>query len=174
MSSAVDLFMVYQFIKRLSSSYKEWPAYKAGVIDEKGNILKSKRERRLDVESRKSFTKFDLLVLKIKNLLGNVPGGQRRLANYAAALWFIKEQNENYTEVLTETKLNEYMSLVETTQLNRDFEQLFEEPTMSAGGGQVASIGIGPDGEPGFTKSAMKKYKNKNRDKILKRWGYNG
>ena len=42
-TSTVDLYIVYQFIRRLATPFKEWPAYKTGVIDERGNIKKNKR-----------------------------------------------------------------------------------------------------------------------------------
>lgn len=34
-----------------------------------------------------------------------------------------------------------------------------EAPTVSAGSGAIAGIGVGPDGEPGMTLAQMKKYK---------------
>ena len=38
-TGVVDLFVVYQFIKRLATPFNKWDAYKTGVIDERGNIL---------------------------------------------------------------------------------------------------------------------------------------
>ena len=37
-----------------------------------------------------------------------------------------------------------------------------EAPTVSAGTGAVAGIGVGPDGEPGVTPASAKKYKYSN------------
>ena len=39
-----------------------------------------------------------------------------------------------------------------------------EAPANSAGGGNIAGIGVGPDGEPGITPSAAQKYKKKNKE----------
>ena len=39
----VDLFLVYQFIRRLATPFNKWDAYKEGVIDDKGNILIKKK-----------------------------------------------------------------------------------------------------------------------------------
>ena len=33
----IDLFLLYQFIKRLATPFKEWDAYELGIIDAKGN-----------------------------------------------------------------------------------------------------------------------------------------
>jgi shikimate kinase len=101
----VDLFLVYQFIRRLATPFEKWPAYEAGVIDKDGNILKGKRERNFKSE-KDSFGKFDLMLLKLKKLLAKVPGGSSRLASYAAALWLIREWN-HFTD---ESLLNESVS----------------------------------------------------------------
>lgn len=107
----VDLFLVYQFIKRLATPFDKWEAYKQGVIDEKGNILKKGKQRNTRAE-QESFGKFDLLVLKLKKLLAKVPGGSSRLASYAAALFLIKEwkhfsEDSLLTESVTEEQIDE-------------------------------------------------------------------
>jgi len=152
MAGAVDLFMLYQFIKRLATPFNEWKAYELGIIDEQGNILINKRERRRSREMRDAFGKFDLLVLKLKKLLEKIPGGRTRLGSYAAALWLIKEQHD---EEPTQEALLEYME-----EAN---EMLTETPTMNAGSGAIAAIGVGKDGEPGFSPDAMERYKKKDR-----------
>lgn len=164
MAGAIDLFMLYQFIKRLATPFKEWRAYELGIIDEKGNILKNSKERRT-VKERDAFGKFDLLVLKLKKLLEKVPGGQTRLGSYAAALWLIKEHHEKGVETLTEESLVSYMDLAESLDINEKFEKEFGEELAAnaVGRGGIAGIGFGPDGEPGITPKQMKKYKDKNK-----------
>jgi hypothetical protein len=107
---AVDLFLVYQFIRRLTTPFKEWAAFGLGIIDEKGNILK-KRSTLSTIEERNSFRIFDLMVLRLKRLLEKVPGGKSKLASYAAALFLIKEYNENMSE-------EQVVSLVENAVAN--------------------------------------------------------
>jgi len=89
----VDLFLVYQFIRKLTTPFEKWEAYKLGIIDEKGNIL-IKRKNFLQKKQREAFGIFDLMILNLKKLLAKVPGGSSRLASYAAALFLIKEFNE--------------------------------------------------------------------------------
>lgn len=155
MSGVIDLWYTYQFIKRLATPFKEWDAFKTGVIDEDGNIIKKGKERRM-VSERDSFTKFDLLVLKLKKLLEKIPGGRSKLASYAASLWLIKEHNENgrtvdellqEEDIIIENILTDWMPILEDVCINLEAETLLEE--MSAGSGAVAGIGIGVDGEPG-------------------------
>lgn len=89
----VDLYLVYQFIRRLATPFTEWDAYKLGIIDAQGNQLKKRKD--LDTrEERKAFGIFDLMVCKMKRLLEKLPGGATRIASYAAALWLIKEWNQ--------------------------------------------------------------------------------
>ena len=45
MAQTLDLFLVYQFIKRLTTPYNETKAYQLGLIDEKGKKLKKPSTR---------------------------------------------------------------------------------------------------------------------------------
>jgi len=50
----IDLFLIYQFIRRLATPFKRLEAYKLGIIDENGKILK-KRKDLLTVKERQAF-----------------------------------------------------------------------------------------------------------------------
>jgi hypothetical protein len=184
-----DLYLVYSFIRRLSTPFSEWEAFKLGIIDERGNILKKRKELRT-VKERDAFGIFDRLVLRLKQLLERLPGGQTRIASYAAALWLIKEWNHFSPEsLLTEDVSDEsilesidsfidcyshYTRLVENvnqkSDLNEFFSKVFHEdaPTMNVGSGAIAGAGIGPDGEPGLAPRQMRKYKSKSTRKHLR------
>lgn len=160
----VDLYLVYQFIKRLTTPFVDWPAYKLGIIDEKGNQLK-KRKNLMKVAERDAFGIFDLMILKLKKLLAKLPGGQTKLATYAAALWLVKESSEieehgeELTEEAIESKFNQYLHYTtESYNVNSKFEMMLEDGIVnSAGGGAIAGIGVGKDGEPGVSKKAQKR-----------------
>jgi hypothetical protein len=153
-NSVVDLYIIYQFLKRLTTPFNEWPAFEQGIIDERGTLLKKRLQRKTQAELN-AFSTFDLMILKLKRLLEKIPGGKTRVASYAAALYLIKEWRDDRTEedILTED-LDSKFSL---------YMQMAEEPTNSAGGGNIAGIGVGPDGEPGFTPAMMRRYKKKNK-----------
>lgn len=161
MSNVVDLFVVFQFIRRLTTPFNEWPAYEYGIIDKDGNILRRRRDLS-SVRERKAWSKFDVMILKLKRLLAKVPGGNTRLGTYAAALWLIKESEriehngDFITEEALEQELMQYMSLTEEVV----------GPVNSAGSGNIAGIGIGKDGEPGLTPAQMKRYKKRSRNMI--------
>ena len=110
----VDLFLVYQFIRRLATPFNKWDAYKTGVIDDKGSVLVKKKDR--TSEQKKSFKVFDVMVRNMKRLLAKLPGGSTRLASYAAALFLIKEHKaftpeSLITEDIDEDSLEESLSL---------------------------------------------------------------
>lgn len=185
----LDLFLVYKFIRRLATPFSEWKAFELGIIDEDGKILRKRRT--LDTsEERSAFGVYDVMILKLKRLLEKTPGGKNRLASYAAALYLIKEWNhfgtdslliESVTDSDIENSINHFFSdksiipqLLEDVNQEVDLDALFEEfleedaPTVSAGSGAIAGIGIGPDGEPGLSPRAMKRHKDKNKKKPAK------
>jgi hypothetical protein len=182
--AAVDLWMVYSFIRRLVTPFTEWEAYKLGIIDERGNVLKKRKELRLQAEIR-AFGVFDVLVLNLKKLLEKLPAGQTRLASYAAALWLIREHkaftpDSMLTEDISDEQLVEAASLffssyTDYTTLNENvnnkisIDEMFaarfvvdeDAPTNSVGSGAIAGLGVGPDGEPGVTRAQQKRHQKR-------------
>jgi len=167
MAGAVDLFLVYSFIKRLATPFKEWKAYELGIIDENGQFLKKRRDLR-SREEQQAFGMFDIMIAKLKRLLEKVPGGKTRIASYAAALYLIKEHDEieKSGELLSEedlrNKYESYLKMVEHKDIDSLFEAFVDEdaPANNVGGGSIAGTG-GAGGEPGLTKKQMDDYKKK-------------
>jgi hypothetical protein len=168
----VDLFLVFNFIKRLVTPFEKWEAYKEGIIDEKGNLL-IKRKDFVKNSQKSAFGIFDQMILNMKKLLGKLPGGQTKLASYASALWLIREQQRiEATNYLTEESVEEdleialerFLSENETLIAEAAKREIDEEPANAVGGGNIAGLGIGPDGEPGVSKKYQKKHKKRIRD----------
>ena len=168
----VDLFLVFNFIKRLVTPFTKWEAYKEGIIDEKGNLL-IKRKDFVKNSQKSAFGIFDQMILNLKKLLGKLPGGQTKLASYASALWLIREQQRiEATNYLTEESVEEdlevalerFLSENETLIAEAAKREIDEEPANAVGGGNIAGLGIGPDGEPGVSKKNQKKHKKRIRD----------
>ena len=87
----VDAFIAYKFIKILVVPFKETDAFKLGIIDEKGKILKKRKELKTG-EEKKAYTIIHTLVWKIKRILEKIMIGKSRLGSLAAAMWFLKEE----------------------------------------------------------------------------------
>ena len=148
----VDLFLVYNMVKRLATPFNEWEAYKRGIIDERGNLLKSRKDLRT-IKERDAFGLYDLMILKLKRLVEKVPGGKTRLGSYAAALYLVKE-GKLYTEETSDKILEEGFMKHYTTLSEDDINLRFEEIANAAGSGNVA--GLPPD-DPVVSKKSQKK-----------------
>ena len=87
---AADIAYTFRFIRMLVMDWKDWDAYKLGIIDENG---KRDRNVKLDSDEKKSaYTPFIRLAANIKRLVAKIPGGGSRLGSFASALYLIKEK----------------------------------------------------------------------------------
>ena len=89
-STAIDAFITFRFLKLLVTPFNKTEAFKLGIINDRGKVLKKYKtlER---IEERQAYTILHRLVFNVKKLIEKVPGGKSRLASYAAALFLIKE-----------------------------------------------------------------------------------
>jgi len=146
-----NIYFVYQFLKKLVTPFNKTKAFDLGIIDEKGKILKRRRDLEGD-EEKSAYNLSDTLIWNIKKLMGKIPGGKSRLASYAAALWLIKEQQDGYK--ITEEELElQFFDMFEKMYNNdlefdsatlKKFEDVLYEdsPTTAMGGGNLAVRGI--------------------------------
>lgn len=132
----VDLFLVYQFIVRLITPFSEWDAYKLKIIDQNGKVLR-RRATLSKPEERRAWGYFDILAANLKKLLAKFPGGDTKLISYAAAGLLLREQKA--LEQMTEEEIENLVYQM--------LDKMDEDITNSAGGGQVAGIGVGSQGE---------------------------
>ncbi|NBV27518.1 hypothetical protein EBS02_00635 [bacterium] len=132
MANLVDLYTVYRILRKLTTPFDQWDAYKQGVIDADGNVLKKKEERTTEAE-KESLSPLDVMTLNLKKILERLPFGKTKLASYGAALFLIKEE-KNLTEENIEEKFNAYMY----------GKKLQEEIVNTSGSGNVA----GTTGDP--------------------------
>ena len=157
MAQVVDLFLVYQFIKRLSTPFEETKAYELGLIDEKGKRLKKASTR----DEKNAMTYYDRLIFNLKRLIAKA-GIQSRFVTFAAALFLLKEEqsgikrNEEVTEkelmLFKEQNMSTIKDLVELTE---------EAPANAVGTGNIA--GAGPGEDPPISMRVLRKHRNKNK-----------
>ena len=108
-----NIYFVYQFLKKLVTPFEKTEAFKLGIIDKKGKILKKRRDL-TTVAEKEAYNLSDTLIWNIKKLLAKVPGGSTRIASYAAALYLIKEQGNGKI-------------LVDEKELEKQFFDYFEK-----------------------------------------------
>jgi hypothetical protein len=113
-----DLFYAYRFIKLLVTPWEKTEAYKLGILDDNGKMLKKARELKTDDE-KSAYTVFHRLVFNIKRLLSKLPFGKTKLASWATALFLIKE----------ETGMSEEQILKVLKNMDVDFDDTLFEST---------------------------------------------
>tara|TARA_B100001029_G_C14993175_1_gene413315 strand:- start:94 stop:969 length:876 start_codon:yes stop_codon:yes gene_type:complete len=112
-ASIGNIYFVYQFLKKLVTPFEKTEAFKLGIIDKDGKILKKRRDLET-TEEKKAYNLSDTLVWNLKKILGKIPLGKTRLASYAAALYLIKEQGNGKI-------------LVDEKELEKQFFDYFEK-----------------------------------------------
>ena len=121
-ASIGNIYFVYQFLKKLVTPFEKTEAFKLGIIDKKGKILKRRRD--LETSDEKSaYNLSDTLVWNLKKILGKVPGGSSKIASYAAALWLIKEHDNGkifVNEKELEAQFFDYFEKLQSDELSEN------------------------------------------------------
>ena len=146
MSNLVDLYLVYRILRLFTTPFSEWEAFKTGVIDDGGNVIVPPEKRTPAQEE--SFTKFDLLISKLKRVLEKLPFGKNKLASYAAALFLLKEEKNIKEDTIEEQFLDYYNGQSYLTE---------DAPVNNVGGGNIAGANGDP---PKPTKVMMRRFAN--------------
>ena len=133
LNEQVDLFVAYKFIKILTQDFDKTDAFKKGIIDKNGKILKKRRDLRGD--ERTAYTIFHTLVWNLKKILMKVPGLKSKLGNYATALYLLKEAYNKEHKSGGETLLESILVRLgeEENDINVLFENNFDDRLLSQG-----------------------------------------
>lgn len=175
MSKLLDTIVVFRILKRLTTPWEKTKAYKHGIIDKKGKILRKTKE--LTNAEKNDYTMLDRLVFNLKRTLQKVPGGAM-LGSYIAALALIKEYVETETNKETANllieKLEEHniipaqeydLSTVEGFMEAWEDEMVREMTSGAAFGGRMSGAGSNADinatGMAGIDQPLKKKKKRK-------------
>ena len=93
--SVVDTYLTYKIISTLVKDWDEQDAFKLGIIDKKGKVLKKAKELKTSKE-KASYTILIRFIFNLKRLLNQVPGGKSKFGSYAAAaVLLLKEEDDN-------------------------------------------------------------------------------
>ena len=91
---AVDLIITYRVIKLLVTPFNRQEAYKYGIIDDKGKVLKKFRTLQKP-EEKKAYTLLHRFVFNLKRILQKVGLGGR-LGSFAVALGLLIKEDKSY------------------------------------------------------------------------------
>ena len=110
MGRAIDLLITYRIVKLLVTPWKEQAAYKYGIIDDNGKLLRRGKDL-VTAKEKDSYTILHRFVFNLKRLLGMLPGGKTKFASYATALALLLKENKDINAIEVEKAL--YKHLVE-------------------------------------------------------------
>lgn len=120
-SRAIDLLITYRVIKLLTTPFEKQEAFKQGIIDKDGNVLK-KYNTLTATKDKQSYTILHRFVFNLKRILNKVGLGGR-LGSFAVALGLLLKENKEYVQhkALIESAVISYLK--ETNQ----YDQLLNE-----------------------------------------------
>tara|TARA_B110000902_G_scaffold248659_1_gene306034 strand:- start:40957 stop:41550 length:594 start_codon:yes stop_codon:yes gene_type:complete len=138
-SRAIDLLIAYRVIKLLVTPFKNQAAFKTGIIDADGKVLKPYRLLKTGAE-KSSYTMLHRFVFNLKRILGKVGLGGK-IGSFAVALGlllkedkeFAEDQGKNIESTLVKI-LKEKNELVYSMSLN---EEYFTDSTLKVGSYQL-------------------------------------
>ena len=87
---AIDLFVAYRFLRILTTPWEDQEAYKLGIIDKDGKLLRRRNTLKTDAE-KKSFTLLHRLIFNLKRILHKIPVVRSKIGTYATALYLLKQ-----------------------------------------------------------------------------------
>ena len=92
MSRVIDALIAYRVLKLLVTPFNRTEAFKLGIIDDKGKVLKKSRDIK-DQKERNAYTLLIRFVFNLKRLLSKVGVRGPLGSTAAAAIAFFKEQS---------------------------------------------------------------------------------
>jgi len=115
----VDLLITYRIVKLMSTDFKDQEAFKFGIIDANGKVLR--KSSKLNTEAEKdSYTVLHRFVFNLKRILAKF-GLKSSISNFATALALILKENQ---------ELIKYKSLIESSIITylketNQYEEMF-------------------------------------------------
>ena len=91
---AVDLVITYRVVKLLVTPFEKQEAFKFGIIDKDGKVLKKFKQLKREKE-RKAYTILHRFVFNLKRILKRVGLGSK-LASFAVALGLLIREDKSY------------------------------------------------------------------------------
>src|SRR6056300_644892 len=130
-SRSVDLLIAYRIIKLLVKPFNRQEAYKTGIIDDKGKVLTTEKER-------SSYTMLHRFVINLKRILQKFGLGSK-VGSFAVAMGLLLKEDKSFQQ---------HQSLIESTLVkylkeNKDFnmptinEEVFKQDILPQGNYKV-------------------------------------
>ena len=122
MSRAIDLLITYRVIKMLVTPFEKTDAYKYGIIDKNGKVLRKNKTLTIAKE-KDSYTILHRFVFNLKRIINFIPGGKSKLGTYAAALGLLLKEGKDINMVELERDLYKHLSENNLIKLDDDVKE---------------------------------------------------
>lgn len=150
----VDGLITYRILKMLVTPFKETEAFRLGIIDEKGKLIKKKLETQEELDN---YTLLHRLVFRMKRIIERIPTENKKLTSIAAALALIREDLDSGKESIdlemkfiskSTRPLAEEKSIVNkffSEQFTKTFKQYSEDAAIANTSGAAIGTSTGGD-----------------------------
>lgn len=122
--TVLDSAYAYRFVRLVQKDFSEWEAFKTGIIDENGNVIKRPKSD----EEKSSYTPFHGAVRALKKMVSRVPG---------ATTW--AGISSSISAIGTRFALTE----AEVQFMKENYAPLYEEMVAGDSGGSATNIASG-------------------------------
>lgn len=153
-NKTIEAFTMYKFMEEISKDFRDFDAYKKGIIDENGYFK----------EDSGSIPTFDLFIIYIKRLLNEItnPATKAKLNNLTSTMQLFRESLEDY-------------GLNGQFIVDKIWEELVEQevvapPANNVGSNNIAGIPAGLEfiqDDEGFDNLVFRRKKKKKNDNPL-------
>ena len=135
MAGVIDTLITYRILKLMVTPWERQEAFKRGIIDKDGNVLRKRKELK-EPNDKKAYTILHRFVFNMKRLLKRVGLGSR-FGSFAAALAMVLKEDKNLllhkdtieASVITYLKeTNQYEQLLNEV---REIPDIDDEPVMT-------------------------------------------
>ena len=145
MSRGIDLLITYRVVKLLVTPWQKTQAYKLGIIDDKGKVLRKFKTIKSGME-KKHYTVLHRFVFNLRRILQKVGLGSR-LGSFAVALALLIKEDRSYAqhkdsiESAIVTYLKEENLYDDVLNESKEMPEIEEEPYMTCFGVDVYERG---------------------------------
>lgn len=117
----IDNLLAFKVLTLLSTPFEEFEAYKLGIIDNRGTVLKPYNS--LIKASEKAAANYLIrMVITMKKMLSKIPDGEWYMKNMTRALFLIREHYYNETEIGEQDLILEFLNISDKNMLKEELE----------------------------------------------------
>jgi len=122
----VDTIVAFKFLKLMTQDFDKTDAFKLGIIDKDGKVLKKRKDLKRGAE-KDAYTIFHTLVWNIKKILKKIPLMKSKLGSYVASLFLLKEAIDmKYGTGNGDKTVELILDYLEKQGIKNDTDTLFE------------------------------------------------